>query len=182
MSGTYVGQMTIGAAVPGAATGISAGINGINAALPDITARIAALQAQVTALGAMPPLPDFAEMLARAVQLQAAMTLAINTPGLLPPPSIATSILALLALIEALLAVVDGINVNLTAAVNIQTLLATAGIHVIARTGTIGTVGADIQSIVTSDVGIAGNANALALVTTTGAAWTGITQVFRVTP
>lgn len=181
MTATYVGSYTIGGAVPAAEVAATAGVSGINAAIPDIAARLAALQAQIVALGAMPPLPSFADMLARAQATLASMQLAIATPGLPPPPSIATAIAALAALVSSLTATIGSINAQLGAVVGFQTLLARAGVHVVAFESAAGNVGAELQSAINTPIP-SGTARGVMLVTTSGTTWGVMQQVFRVTP
>lgn len=181
MTAVYVGSLTIGAAVPGAATSAQAGFDGIDAAFPDLQARVDALVAEVAALATMPPLPSFADMLARAVELQASITLAMATPGLPPPPSIAGAIAALNALLADLTAMSVDLNAKLDGIVAFQTLLAGAGVHVIATDGALSGIGADIQGCVNTSVG-SGHANAIALITTDALTWSKMSAVFKVTP
>lgn len=181
MSAVYVGSMTIGAAVPAAGAAATAGADGINAAFPDIAGRLTALAEQIAALATMPPLPSFADMLTQAVALQASIALAIATPGLPPPPSIATAIAALAALVTSLEAMTVALEVKLDAIVTFQGLLTTAGVHVVAFDGPIAQLGTEVSGALASPIP-SGNAHALVLATTSGAAWSAMTQVFRVNP
>jgi hypothetical protein len=180
VTAVYVGELSIGAAVPGASAAAQAGASGINAAFPDLQARVDALTAEIAALATMPPLPTFIEMAARADALVASIALAVATPGLPPPPSIATAIVQLQALVTSLLAMVGSLNAQLTGIVSFQALLAADSVHVVATDGAVANLGADIQSAV-GPVG-SGHANALALITTNAATWTAMSAVFKVTP
>lgn len=182
MTATYVGSLTLGAAVPGARVAAEAGQAGLNTAIPDIGARLAALQAEVLALATMPPLPSFADMLARAQALLDSITLSMTTPGLPAPPSLATAIAALEALIAQLSAITLGLNAQLNIIVNFQTLLAAAGIHVIAYDGDLSTLGTQLQGAVNAHTPGSGHANAVALVTTDTLSWAAMTSVFQVLP
>jgi hypothetical protein len=174
---TYVGELTIGAAVPGAASAAIAGFAGINAALPDILARLAALQAFA------PLSVDFTAQLA----LAQAMVTSVQTGIALgiPVPSIAAQIAAVAALIAELLASVAGIAAQLEIVTDFQALLGAAGVHVYAYAGQTGSLGSELSTELTT--GIPGGsptdaANALVLVTTVPATWTAMSQVFQVTP
>lgn len=181
---TYVGQYTLAELVPAAQLAVTAGSNGINAAIPDLNGRISAMQAQLAALATMPPFPTFPEMIAQAsfnlVQLQ----LAVAVPGLPPPPSLAAVIATFEAMIAALLAVANGINVNLSAVVAVGSALASASAHAFAYQGQRSAFGAEAQAAVNAEVGGTGSTNtwALVLATQSGAAWAGMSQVFRVAP
>lgn len=182
MTTVYVGSLSIGATMPAATAAVTAGADGISAAFPDLAARLAALEDEVARLATLPPLPSFADMLAKAEALVAAITLAMATPGLPSPPSIASAIATLEALLAALTVTVGDLTAKASLIAALRGHLAAAGVHVIAYDGDLSALGADIQSAVTSHVGASGHANALALVTTVGATWTDMSTVFKVTP
>lgn len=177
MTISYVGELTIGAAIPGANAAVLAGIAGINSALPDILARIAALQA-------FAPQPvNF------AVQLQLAQQMVASVQACLllgiPAPTIAAQIAAVAALIAELLAAVSGVNAQLVILTDFQALLATAGLFVYAYAGTSGALGADVTTALvggTPGGSPADACNALVLVTTSSPVWTALSQVMQVTP
>ena len=173
--------MTVGAAVPGMVQGTAAGADGINVAIPDIEARLNALTAQLAALASMPPLPSFPDMLARAQSLVAAMQLALATPGLPPPPSIASSIAALMSLITSLQSAMATVNARLDIIVQLQTLQARAGVHVVAFESAAGSVGSELQSAINTPIP-SGTARGVALITTSGTTWSVMQQVFKVAP
>lgn len=181
MTAVYVGEMTIGAAVPGAAASATDGAAGINAAFPDIDDRVAALEAQVAALATLPPLPSFADMVDKALALHASLVVAAATPGLPPPPSIASSIATLSALIADLLTMSADLNAKLTAIVAFQSLLAAADLHVMAFDGDRADFGSQLQTLANAHVA-SGHVNALALVTSVGGTWSAMSSVFKVTP
>lgn len=181
MTAVYVGALTIGGAVPGAGVAASAGADGIEAAFPDLAGRLAALQAQLVALATMPPLPSFADMLAQSVALTASIQLALATPGLPPPPSIASSIAALAALVTSLTTMTASLHGKLGIIIDFQTLLAAAGVHVVAYDGAIGSLGTQVQAAVAGPIP-SGHANAIALITTDAATWSAMAHVFKVTP
>lgn len=174
---TYIGELSIGQAVPGATLAAAAGVAGINAALPDLLARIAALQA-------FAPQPiSFAAQLSLAQSMVTSVQTSI-TLGI-PAPSIALQLAAVLALVAQLLAALTGIQGQLSIVTGFQTLCAAAGIHAYAYAGTSGAMGADLTAALS--MGTPGGSssdvcNALVLVTTLGATWTAMAQVFKVTP
>jgi hypothetical protein len=177
MTVTYVGSLSIGDLVPGAAAAAVAGAAGINAALPDIQARIAAL-------ASFSPAPvDFAAQLALAQQMVASITASISLG--LPVPSIAAQIAIVAAQIAALEASVLAINANLTIVTDFQDLLTAAGIHVYAFDGQVQDLGNELDTELSG--GVPGGSptdasNALVMVTTVSATWTAISQVFKVAP
>lgn len=181
MTATYVGSLSVGASIPSATLTAAAGAGGINAAFPDVAARLAALQAQIIALGLMPPLPSFPDMLAKAEALVVSITLAIGTPGLPPPPSIATAIAALTATVADLVAMTAALNAQLSVITAFQSQLAAAGIEVIAHDGDVSTFGAQVQPLLTSHIP-SGHINALVLATSNSATWAAMSNVFKVTP
>jgi hypothetical protein len=181
MTATYVGSLDIGASIPAATAAATAGAGGINAAFPDVAARLAALEAEIVALGVMPSLPSFADMLARANALLASITLAMATPGLPPPPSIASAIAALTALVGDLTTMTATLNTQLSVIVAFQALLAAAGIEVIAYDGAVGSFGSEVSAALLAHIPT-GHCNALTLATADGATWTAMSTVFKVTP
>jgi hypothetical protein len=173
----YVGSLSIGDAVPGAATVAAAGVAGISAALPDITARL-------EALAAFAPLPvDFTAQLVLAQQMLASVQLGISLG--IPVPSIAAQIAAIVALVAELSAALAAINAQLEIIVDFQALLGAAGIHAYAYAGDTDQLGPELTAELAAGVpgGAASDpANALVLVTTLSATWTAMGSVFKVTP
>lgn len=181
MTATYVGSLDIGTSIPAATAAAAAGAGGINAAFPDVAARLAALEAEIAALATMPPLPSFADMLARANALVTAITTAIATPGLPPPPSISSAIAALSATVADLTAMTATLNAQLTLITTFQGLLAAAGIEVIAFDGDVSSFATDVGSALLAHIP-SGHCNALVLATADGATWSAMSTVFKVTP
>lgn len=177
MTVQYVGNLSIGGAVPGAAAAAVAGAAGINAALPDILARIAALQAFA------PLNVSFAAQLALAQQMVASVQAAI-TAGI-SAPSLAVQIAQVAALIAELLAAATAINAQLTIITDFQALLGTAGVHAYAYAGQVQNLGGEMSTELAA--GVPGGAptdasNALVLITTVPATWAAMANVFKVTP
>ena len=179
---TYIGQFTIGEAVPGAAIAVNAGIGGIGLAMPDLQGRISALQAQLAALATMPPFPTFGEMIAQASFNLVQLELAIAVPNMPPPPSIAAVIATFEALVAALLATLGNVQGQLSAIVAVQTLLARGGVRAFAFSGDRTNIGSELQAAVNTEIGGAGTAHALVLATTSGTTWSTMGQVFKVAP
>lgn len=177
MTVTYVGDISIGQAVPGAAAAAVAGAAGINAALPDILARLAALQ------NFAPQPVSFAAQLALAQQMVSSIQLSISLG--IPVPSIAAQIAAVLALVAELLAAVLSINAQLAIVTDFQVLLGAAGVHVYAYAGQVGSFGGEFSAELAGGVpggGPTDASNALVLVTTVPATWAAMAQVFNVSP
>lgn len=182
MTATYVGSLALSAALPGASAAALAGSTSIASAFPDVAGRLAALQAQVLALATLPPLPSFEDMAARAVELQVSIALAMATPGLPPPPSLATAIAALAALVADLTSLTATLNVSAGLIADFRTALAAAGVHVVAYDGDLSTLGSQLQAAVNAHTAGTGHANALALVTTDADTWGAMQLVFKVSP
>jgi hypothetical protein len=177
MTTSYVGEFTIGGAVPGALAGVSAGIGGVNAALPDLQARLAAL------LAFQPAPISFAAQLSLAQATLSGIQLAIASG--ITPPDISAQLAAIAALVADLAAAVAGIDVQLTILSNLQTLLAAAGLHVYAFAGATNAAGGELTTALSG--GVPGGApttaaNALVLVTTVSATWAAMQGVFEVSP
>jgi hypothetical protein len=177
MTITYVGELTIGGAVPGAAGAAAAGYAGITGAIPN-------LQQIIDALTSFAPLDvNFAAQLALAQQMVTTITAAIAVS--LPAPSLAAQIAIVSALLADLLAQLSAVSVQLGIVVDFQALLGAAGVHVYAYAGQTGNLGSELTTELTS--GTPGgsptdSANALVLVTTIPATWAAMAQVFQVTP
>lgn len=173
MTVTYVGNLSLAAALPGAALAATNGIAGINGALPDILARIAALQS-------FAPSPvNFATQLTLANGIVASIEQAIALS--LPVPSISAQIAAVLALIASLLATVSAVNASLGIIAAFEGLLASAGVHVFAFAGTTSAFGGELNTAV-SGTTLAGASSAIVLATDVGATWSAMGQIFKVTP
>lgn len=181
MTTTYVGSLDLAASIPAATLAATAGAGGINAAFPDVAARLAALEAQIIALGSLPPLPSFADMLTKASALVGALTIAIGTPGLPPPPSIATAIAALAATVADLTAMTAALDAQLTVILTFQGFLTAAGIEVIAFDGDVSVFGSEVGGELVTHIPT-GHCNALTLATVNGATWDAMAAVFQVTP
>jgi hypothetical protein len=164
MTITHVGSLTLGGAMPGA---VAVSV----ASQADIEARLAAL------LSFTPTPVDFTVSLTLAIQtlasVQAAMVAGIT------PPSIDLQIALILAQIAELTA-------SLSIIATFGGYMAAAGIHVYAYDGTVGNMAVDLDSQLFDGVpggtGAGQHCNALVLLTTVGASWTAMSNVFQVTP
>lgn len=177
MTVTSLGNITIGAAVPGALAASVAGQAGINLALPDIQARLTALASFAPSLG------DFSADIALAGQIIASINAAI-TAGI-TPPSLSAQVSLVAALIADLEAAVLSINAQLSIVLDFAALLGTAGVHAYHYTGRADQLGAGMTSELSSGFpgGAAGDStNALILGTTSGTTWTAMSDVFKVAP
>jgi hypothetical protein len=175
MTATYLGSLTVGGAMPGAAALAAAGAAGINAALPDLLERLENL------LAFTPQPIDLTTQLANAqaivTGIQATITLG------LPAPSIATQLAALAALIASLQAQISGIQAQLAVVVGFQGLLGAAGLHAIAFDGHVGDFGAEVSAQLASvPISPIDPAHAVTLITTSPAAWAALSQLLRVNP
>jgi hypothetical protein len=179
---TYLGQRTIGEAVPAATIAVDCGTSGIGLSMPDLSGRISAMQAQLAALATMPPFPTFPEMVAQASFNLAQLQIAITVPGIPPPPSIAGAIAAFEALLEGLLAMAASVQADLTSVLTVGELLAVGGIYAFAYDGTRGAFGGELQSAINSETPGPGSATtrALVLVAMDSATWAGMSQAFKV--
>lgn len=177
MTIVHVGELTIGAAVPGATIACDAGKAGINGALPDITARLTALA------DFNPQAFDFVAQLAQAEATVASINLAILTA--LPAPSFDAQLATITALVAELSVTVTAINGQLSLVLAVQSLLAAAGVSAYAYSGAVNGLGGDVAAELSG--GLPGGAptdpcNALVLVTASPVTWDAMAQVFKVTP
>lgn len=166
MALTYVGELTIGALLPGIEPPFLLAVG-------DLQARVDALiaaQAQISV--SMPALSAQIDLAASIIaNLQAAIAVGITPPSVSAQVSI---MVALLVALEAQLALMLGIP------------FVTAGVHVYAYAGTAGAFGADVTAALTAGfpggTGAGQACNALVLATTIGATWTDMQAVFKTTP
>lgn len=174
---TPLGSLSIGDTIPGAVAVGVAGAAGINAALPNITAQLEALAAF------SPGAVDFAAQLTLALQTVASIQAGI-TAGL-TPPSISAQIAIIGAQIAALEAAALSINAQLTIITDFQALLSAAGIFAYAYDGDVQDLGDELDAEIGAGIGgglPTDHCNALVLVTSAGATWTAMGQIFQVTP
>jgi hypothetical protein len=168
MTVTALGTLTVGAAVPGMSTAITAGVAGINAVLPDLVSRLAML-------AALPPIvPGFDAQLALATDMAASATSAMHLG--LPLPDIAAALAAALAALEALVSLVQG---QLATIVALQGPLASAGVGAYVFDGARDQLGYELGAAIGPG---ANHANALLLVTLDPAAWAALSAIVKVTP
>ena len=160
MSLTYLGGISIGAAIPGVGAALAI-------SLTDLQARITAL------LSFSPGEVDFAAQLALAEQL--VISIQANITAGITPPSISVQI----ALIAGLLA---ALRAQLLIILQLQNLLLTGGVDAYAYDGTAAAMGGEITTALASGLPSGGtgatHVNALILVTRLTATWSAMTQVF----
>lgn len=174
---TPLGELSIGDTIPGAAAVGVAGAAGINAALPNITAQLEALAAF------SPGAVDFVAQLALANSIVASVQAGI-TAGL-TPPSLSVQVALIGAQIAALEAAALSINAQLSIILDFQALLSAAGIFAYAYDGDVADLGDELDAEIGAGVGGGlgtDHSNALVLLTSTGATWTAMGQIFQVTP
>jgi hypothetical protein len=177
MSFTYLGELTLGGALPGAAAAAVAGVAGINLALPDI-------QARLDALLAFTPTPvDFGVQLQLALQMVASVQSSIALG--LPAPSILLQLATVAALVAALEVSITSINTQLGAIVAFQAHLAAPEIHAYAFQGATNVLGAEAAAALAGGLpgwAAAAPIHALVLATPVPATWTAMGAVMKVTP
>lgn len=173
MTVQYLGSLSLSQALPGAALAASMGITGIQTALPDLLARIAALR-------------DFSPTpISFATQLQLAEAtlsgIQASIAAGLPAPSVDAQVTAVLALMESLLTMVNGVRAALAVVQDFQNLLAAAGISVFAFSGDFASMGVELSAAVGMN-GPAGSGYAVVLATGVAGTWSAMGQIFKVVP
>lgn len=160
MSLTYLGDLSVGAAIPGVEAALSV-------ALTDLQARIDAL------LAFTPAEVDFGVQLALAQSLVASIQ-ANSTAGI-TPPSISVQIELIANLLGAL-------EVQLRVILALQNLMLTGGIDAYAYSGTAAAMGGEITTALAAGLPSGGTGatsiNALILATRLTATWTAMGGVF----
>lgn len=160
MTLTYLGSVGIGAVIPGVEAALSV-------SLTDLQARIDAL------LAFTPVEIDFSVQLDLAQQIVLSIQAAI-TAGLVPP-----SISAQVALVANLLL---GLEAQLQIILQLQNLLLTAGVDAYSYDGTVGGLGGELTAALTGGLPSGGtgatHCNALVLITSIGATWAAMGEVF----
>lgn len=176
MTATYLGSVTIGGSMPGAAVVGVAGAAGINSVLPD-------LMAQVASLLSWTPAP-----ISIAVQISTlqGMITALNaqvTAGL-PPPSILGQIASIAAMIAGLQSQIASLELQLSIIGDFQASLAAAGVHLVAFEGPVSAFGAEVQARLASAPGIGplDPCNAITLLTTVPATWAALATILKTEP
>lgn len=163
MTVSYLGSLTVGAAMPGA-------VAAIDATLPDLQARMAALASFAPSTG------SFSANLSLANQIVASIQAAI-TAGIEPP-----SIDAQLAAVAALIA---DLEASLSFALEIVEAFGVAGIHAYRYSGQAGNLGTEFQAELSGGFpgGTATDAtNGILLATTVPAAFAALAKILKVTP
>jgi hypothetical protein len=171
-----LGDMTIGAALPGVSIGLAAGAAGIGTALPD-------LQARMTALLAFSPPPlslGFAGALALAQsvlsQLQAAAALGV------PFPSVDTSAAQIAFALAEIGVKLASVSAQLDLIVGLQGALSGGSLRAYAYEGAVGNFGAEFAVELATDPTPAAHAHALVMMTTDPASWSALGALAKVAP
>jgi hypothetical protein len=176
VTATYLGSLTIGGTMPGAAAVGVAGAAGINLVLPD-------LLAQIESLLSWTPTPI---SLTTQISTLEAMIAAIHAQITLnvPPPTILGQIVAINNLIASLQSTVASLEAQLAIIVSFQAALTAAGVHLVAYTGPVGSFGAEVQARLGSVPGLspADASNAIAFLTTVPATWAALSTILKTEP
>lgn len=175
MTVTYLGSLTTGAAIPGAATLAAAGTAGINLALPDIQARLAGL------LSFTPTPISLTANLAVATSVIASLQTSIALG--VSPPDISAQLAIVAALVAELTAAVASVNAQLGIIAGFP--LSAAGVYAYTYAGQADQLGSGFSAELSG--GFPGGTptdatNAVLLATTTPAAWTALQSFLKTTP
>jgi hypothetical protein len=169
-----LGSLSLGVAVPGAASA--------NAAL-DIACGIAApnVSAQITALGSFSPSVSlsFGDQISLAEQIIANLEAAIAAIPPIPTLDLSAQVTLALAIKADLEVLLATIQAQVAIQVQIASLLATAGVAGYAWDGAKNALGAAISTALGPATT---HSNALLLLTTSGTTWTAMSSLFKVTP
>jgi hypothetical protein len=161
---TYVGSLSLSAAVPAVATVFAS-------AIADLEARIAALGAAIPTFTPPTVQLELAKSILAAIEANIALGIT--------PPSLDLQIGLFLAQIAELQAALQIV-------LDVKALFAAAGVHVYVYSGTAGDFGADLTTELAAGfpggTGPTQSTNAIVLATTIGATWSAMAQVFQVTP
>lgn len=155
---TYLGNISIGGCIPGVPAALAVSLNN--------------LEAQIAALLAFTPgQVNFAAQLALAEQILASVQASIS----LVPPSIALQISLIAGLLAALRA-------QLQIILTLKDLMATAGVDAYSYDGRVDALGTELQAEIGLGLPSGGNGathcNAVVLITSLGATWGAMQQVF----
>lgn len=177
MTLVYLGGLSVGDAIPGAALAVDAGIAGISPGLAN-------LQAQVAALASWTPAPiSFAAQITIATDLISSLNAAIGLG--LTPPTMSEQIAMISAKISELTSITAGIEAQLAVLTGLQTPLGAAGVHGYAFDGDTDDLGSELDGELAGGVpGGSGSdhANAVVLITTIPATWAALGEIVKVEP
>jgi hypothetical protein len=176
VTATYLGSLTIGGTMPGAAAVGVAGAASVNLVLPDVLAKIESLLTWT---------PTPISLTAQLGTLDAMIT-AINaqiTAGL-PPPTILGQITAIADMIASLQSTAASLEASLALITAFQSALAAAGVHLVAYTGPVSAFGTEVQGRLATAPGLspADACNALAFLTTVPATWAALATILKTEP
>ncbi len=175
MTVTYLGSLTTGAAIPGAAALAAAGTAGINLALPDIQARLSALLA-------FTPTPiSLTANLAIAQQVVTSVTASLALG--VTPPDISAQLAIVAALVAELTAAVASVNAQLEIIAGFD--MSASGVYAYSYAGQANQLGSEFSTELSG--GFPGGTptdatNAVLLATTAPGAWTALQTFLKTTP
>lgn len=173
MTVTALGEMTVGAAMPGAQAAAAAGVEGIGAVAPD-------LDVQVSALAGFVPQPiSLSAQLSIAQQTLASVQAAITAS--LPIPDLAAQAAATAAITASLQVRLTLAQVQLAYCVELQATLDSGSVAAFAYSGARGSIGAELGAAVAVPGQSAQHVNAVLLVTKDPATWSALSAVLKVT-
>jgi hypothetical protein len=175
VTATYLGSLTIGGTMPGAAAVGVAGAAGINLVLPDLLAEIEALLAW-----APTPITYAAQLStleAMITGIKASITAGVQ------PPSILGQIANVAALVASLQDQVASLEAQLAIIVSFQSALTAAGVHLVAYAGPVSSFGAEVQGrLLAAGIPPADACNAIAFLTTVPATWAALATILKTEP
>ncbi len=174
MTARYLGSLSIGDCIPGAAAVAAAGSAGISAVLPTLNEQLAGL------LAYQPTTINFAASIAQLETMISALKASIVLG--VTPPSLATQLAEIAAKVASLQADIGGIQAQLSIVTAFQSALGAAGVHAVAFDGLAGNFGADVGAVVATapGVGPTDRAHGITLLTTVPATWALLATIFRV--
>lgn len=167
-----LGALTVGGAVPGAATAQAAGVAGVTGSIPDLTSRIAALNA-------FNPTPiTFVEQIQIATDIIASINVAIGA-GVVPPSN-AIQVALVTAQLAELSAQLVIILADLATLTGLGLPLQAGGLRAYAYDGDASAAGAELGVAIAAD--FVGHINAVAIVTGSAFSWAALGQIVKVAP
>ncbi len=166
---TDLGTFTLAVVVPAAASAAAAGVAACDIAAPNVSAQLSAMASFTPSAGL-----TLAQQLSIAQDIvsniQDAITLGLESP------SLAAQVAAAAAVTAQLTSMLASVEAQLSIVVDIQGLLATGGARLLTYAGQQDDFGAELAV----ELGPATTScNALVLLTTSGATWTAMQEVFK---
>lgn len=176
MTVRYLGSVTLGASLPGAAAVSVAGAAGINSVLPDLLAQLASL------LAWKPEPIDLSVQLSTLQSMIASINaqVALNVPA----PSLARQLETLATMIAALQGKIAALELQLEVIGQFEATLGAAGVHLLAFEGAVSAHGPQMAARLASVPGLGplDVCHALTLLTTVPATWAALASILKTTP